>query len=186
MFVFAALVSILWVKGMVSWFLFINSVMVVFLLPLSWLRFFWWRFNVWGELAALVLGLPLSVLFWFILDFQDKPFWQSTGLLFILSLIVLVGVTLLTPAESRETLVAFYRRCRPPGWWADIREAAALPPSDEPSSGRLVADSVIGILVSLGLVLATNAAFVGDWLRFGLGLGLAGGFAFWLMRRVLA
>ena len=186
LFVFAALVSILWVKGMVSWFLFINSVMVVFLLPLSWLRFFWWRFNVWGELAALVLGLPLSVLFWFILDFQDKPFWQSTGLLFILSLIVLVGVTLLTPAESRETLVAFYRRCRPPGWWADIREAAALPPSDEPSSGRLVADSVIGILVSLGLVLATNAAFVGDWLRFGLGLGLAGGFAFWLMRRVLA
>ena len=185
LFVFAALVSILWVKGMVSWFLFINSVMVVFLLPLSWLRFFWWRFNVWGELSALVLGLPLSVLFWFILDFQNKPFWQSTGLLFVLSFIVLVGVTLLTPPESQETLVAFYRRCRPPGRWAGIREAAAVPDTGEPSTGRLAADSVIGVLASLGLVLATNAAFVGDWLRFGLGLGLAAIFSFWLMRRVL-
>jgi hypothetical protein len=36
------------------------------------------------------------------------------------------------------------------------------------------------------LVLATNAAFVGDWLRFGLGLGLAAVFSIWLMRRVLA
>jgi Na+/proline symporter len=186
LFVFAALVSILWVKGMVSWFLFINSVMVVFLLPLSWLRFFWWRFNVWGELSALVLGLPLSVLFWFILDFQNKPFWQSTGLLFVLSLVVLIGVTLLTPPESKETLVAFYRRCRPPGRWAGIREAAAVPDIGEPSTGRLAADGAIGILASLGLVLATNAAFVGDWLRFGLGLGLAAVFSIWLMRRVLA
>jgi solute:Na+ symporter, SSS family len=48
MFVFAAIVAILFVHGMVSWFLFINSVMVMFLLPLSWFRFFWWRFNVWG------------------------------------------------------------------------------------------------------------------------------------------
>jgi Na+/proline symporter len=185
LFVFAALVSILWVKGMVSWFLFINSVMVVFLLPLSWLRFFWWRFNVWGELSALVLGLPLSVLFWFILDFQNKPFWQSTGLLFLLSLVVLIGVTLLTPAEKTETLIAFYRKCRPPGLWAGIREAAALPPSGEPSSGRLLGDCLIGILASFGLVLATNAAFVGDWLRFALGLVPAGALAFWLMRRVL-
>ena len=44
-------------------------------------RFFWWRFNVWGELAAVVLGLPLSILVWFILDFQNKPMWQGIGLL---------------------------------------------------------------------------------------------------------
>ena len=42
----------------------------MFFLPLSVFRFFWWRFNVWGELAAIVLGLPLSILVWFILDFQ--------------------------------------------------------------------------------------------------------------------
>ncbi len=185
LFVFAAFVSIFWVKGMVSWFLFINSVMVVFLLPLSWLRFFWWRFNVWGELAAQILGLPLSILFWFILGFENKPFWQSTGLLFIMSFVTLITVTLLTPAESRETLVNFYRKCRPPGLWKGIREEAALAASDEPSVRHLVVDCVLGVLASLGLVLGTNAAFAGDWLRLGVGAAGAVVFGAVLMRRVL-
>src|SRR5262249_11185225 len=41
LFLFAAVVTILWVDNMVSWFMFINSAMVIFLLPLSWFRFFW-------------------------------------------------------------------------------------------------------------------------------------------------
>jgi solute:Na+ symporter, SSS family len=65
LFVFASVVTVLFVDNMVSWFLFINSAMVVFLLPLAWFRFLWWRFNVWGELSATVLGLPLSILVWF-------------------------------------------------------------------------------------------------------------------------
>ena len=59
LFVFAAVVTYFFVNNMVSWFMFINSAMVIFLLPLAWFRFFWWRFNVWGELAAVILGLPL-------------------------------------------------------------------------------------------------------------------------------
>jgi hypothetical protein len=55
LFLFAAVVTILFVDNMVSWFMFINSAMVIFLLPLSGLRFFWWRFNVWGELSAIAL-----------------------------------------------------------------------------------------------------------------------------------
>ena len=39
-FTVATFVAILWVKGMVGWFMFINSAMVIFLLPLAWLRFF--------------------------------------------------------------------------------------------------------------------------------------------------
>src|SRR5688500_10863740 len=97
LFVFAAIVTVLFVDNMVSWFLFINSAMVVFLLPLAWLRFFWWRFNVWGELSATVLGLPLSILVWFVLDFQSRPLWQGLGLRFGLSWLVLSTVTLCTP-----------------------------------------------------------------------------------------
>jgi len=185
LFLFAAFVSIFWVKGMVSWFLFINSVMVIFLLPLSWLRFFWWRFNVWGELAAFVLGLPLSILVWFVLGYDKKPFWIGTGFLFLLSFAVLITVPLLTPAESRETLVGFYRKCRPPGLWKGIREEAGPPPEGEPSTGHLVVDSAVGIAACLGLVLATNALFAGSW-----GTAAAGGTVFivlgsLLLRRVL-
>ena len=107
---------------MIGWFMFINSAMVIFLLPLAFFRFFWWRFNVWGELAAIILGLPLSIVFWFILGFEHRPFWQSTGFLFLLSIALLVSVSSLTRAESEETLIRFYERCRPPGLWRRIRQ----------------------------------------------------------------
>jgi Na+/proline symporter len=185
LFIFAALVAIFYVKGMVSWFLFINSVMVIFILPLAWLRFFWWRFNVWGELAAIILGLPLSILIWFILGFQNKPFWQSTGFLFLLSFFVLIIVTLLTPPESEDTLVRFYERCRPPGLWKKIRLRAGEPAKAQPSLGHLVFDSILGIGSCLGLVVLTNSLFAGSGTLFALGaLGFAF-FGFWLIKRIL-
>jgi Na+/proline symporter len=185
LFLFAATVTILFVDNMVSWFMFINSAMVIFLLPLAWFRFFWWRFNVWGELAAIVLGLPLSILVWFVLDFQSKPMWQGLGLLFALSFVVLVAVTLLTPAESKETLKVFYARCRPPGLWGPIRREVSLQDLGEPTPGRMFVDSMLGIVASLGLVLATNAVYVGDWPRFAasmVGCAVTGS---WLLKRIL-
>lgn len=186
LFLFASVVTILFVDNMVSWFMFINSAMVLFLLPLAWFRFFWWRFNVWGELAAIILGLPLSILVWFVLDFQSKPMWQGLGLLFALSFVVLITVTLLTPAESNETLKRFYARCRPPGLWGPIRCQVQLEDNGEPTTGRLLTDSLLGILASLGLVLATNAVFVGDWLRFFASLAGCVILGTWLLRRILA
>jgi Na+/proline symporter len=185
LFVLAAAVAILFVEGMVSWFLFINSVMVIFILPLSWLRFFWWRFNVWGEIAAIVLGLPLSVLFWFVLDFQAKPFWIGTGILFAASAAILVLVSLLTKPERPETLVRFYERCRPPGAWGPVRKKARAAGMAEPSLGHLVFDSVLGIAACLGLVVATNAVFAGAWERVAAGAAAGLGFGFWLIRRIL-
>jgi len=184
LFVFAAVVTLFFVDDMVSWFLFINSAMVVFLLPLAWFRFFWWRFNVWGELSATILGLPLSIIVWFVLGFEHRPLWEGLGLLFGLSIVVLVTVTLLTPAESHETLCAFYKRCRPPGLWGPIRDSVQLPDTGEPSASRMVIDSLIGIVACLGLVLATNAIFVGAWMRFTLSGVLFLGLSAWLLNRI--
>jgi len=185
LFLLAAFVAVFFVEGMVSWFLFINSVMVIFILPLSWLRFFWWRFNVWGEIAAIVLGLPLSILLWFILGFQNKPFWQGTGILFLASTAVLIIVSLLTPPESRDTLVRFYARCRPPGFWKPVRAIAGVPETGDPSTGHLMFDSVLGIAACFGLVVATNAVFTGAWELFAAGLAAAAGFGGWLIKRLL-
>jgi len=185
LFLLAALVAVLYVKGMVSWFLFINSVMVIFIPPLSWFRFFWWRFNVWGELAAIILGLPLSILFWFILGFEHRPFWQSTGFLFLLSIALLISVSLFTRAESEETLIRFYERCRPPGLWRKIRQKTAPFPEGVQPLGRLAVSCILGIASCLGLVIMTNSLFARDWtlcLAGGLGFGLLG---YWLIRRIL-
>ena len=184
LFLLAAFVAIFYVKGMVSWFLFINSVMVIFILPLSWLRFFWWRFNVWGELAAIILGLPLSILFWFILGFEHRPFWQSTGFLFILSVTLLIAVSLLTKPESEETLVRFYERCRPPGIWRSIRRKAAPSEEGEPPIGRLAVNCLLGIASCLGLVIMTNSLFASDWVLFAAGALGFGLFGYWLIKRI--
>ena len=120
--VLALLVGGFLVKGMMVWFLFINNVMIAFILPLAWLRFFWWRLNIWGEIAALGGGLPLGYIIWFPLDFAHKPFWQGFLLLFGAGWVIILAVTLLTPAEKTETLEKFYRTCRPPGFWGKITE----------------------------------------------------------------
>jgi SSS family solute:Na+ symporter len=116
----ALLVAYFRVKGMLSWFLFINNVMIAFILPLAWLRFMWWRLNIWGEIAALAGGLPLSYAVWFVLDFAHKPFWQGFLLLFGGGWVVILLVTLLTPPERPEVLAEFYRRCKPPGFWGPV------------------------------------------------------------------
>lgn len=108
-FIVSALIAIFFVDNMVSWFIFINSVVVIFWLPLAYFRFFWPRFNAWGELAATVLGLPLAILFWFILDFQSKPIWQGTGTLFLIALATVAGIALLTPENQTKCWKLFIK-----------------------------------------------------------------------------
>ncbi|MDO4588018.1 MAG: hypothetical protein Q4C95_12115 [Planctomycetia bacterium] len=190
LFIAASVIALLFVKKMISWFMFINSAMVIFLLPLSFFRFFWWRFNVWGELSAILLGLPLSIIIWFGLDFQNPethPFWHGLALLLGLSFVVLIIVTLLTPAESKETLLQFYQRCHPPGLWKPIEKMLS---EDEKEKCRLenkniICYSIYGILACLGLVVATNALFVANWFHVWGGVLLAGIFGTILVLNVI-
>ena len=116
-------VAYFFVEGLRAWFLFINSVVFAFILPLSWLRFFWWRLNIYGEAAALIIGLPLSYIVWFPLGFSNEqahPFWQGFLLLFGLGFVTIFAITYLTRPERIETLREFYARCRPPGFWGPV------------------------------------------------------------------
>ena len=187
LFLIAGTVAVLFVKQMIGWFIFINSAMVIFLLPLSFFRFFWWRFNVWGEMAAIVLGLPLSILVWFVLDYQNPakhPMWQGLAILFGLSFLVLILITLLTPPEPKETLIGFYSCCRPPGLWGRIRKCSETAQTETPPLVPIFINSTLATLACLGLVLGTNALFVKDWSRVIWSLGGAGLLAIWLIRRI--
>jgi Na+/proline symporter len=164
LFIVAALIAVFFVDDMVSWFVFVNSVVVIFWLPLAYFRFFWPRFNVWGEMTASVLGIPLTVLFWFILDFQSKPIWQGTGMLFAIALAVISLVTVLTPPESDETQKRFYLRCRPPAGWKKLRMKYPSLPGPDATLRSQIFDCLIGIAACFGMAIATNAVFVKDWL----------------------
>jgi hypothetical protein len=70
---------------------------------------------------------------------------------------VLLLVTWLTPPESPETLTRLFERWRPPGFWGQFRAQAGLKGAEAVPAKRLAANSLLGVLACLGLVLATNA-----------------------------
>ena len=105
-----------------AWINFMNSVVLLFVLPVGLLRWLWWRLNIYGEMVPFVIGFPLAYFAWFgvpllgLPAYKDRPYWQAFLVLFGLGMAITVAVTLLTPAERRDTLSHFYRTARPPGF----------------------------------------------------------------------
>lgn len=170
-FALSLIVAYYFVQGLRSWFLFINSVVFAFVLPLSWLRFFWWRLNIYGEAAALIIGLPLSYIVWFPLGFSNEavhPFWQGFLLLFGLGFATIVAVTYLTPPERIETLREFYARCRPPGLWGPVLEGFS--PEMRRTIRRETAtdliDCVLGVTFCTASILAVISPLGRHWMIF--------------------
>ncbi|MGI8746407.1 MAG: sodium:solute symporter family transporter [Bryobacteraceae bacterium] len=193
-FALSILVAYFFVKGLRQWFLFINSVVFAFILPLSWLRFFWWRLNIFGEAAALIAGLPLSYAVWFPLGFSNErehPFWQGFLLLFGLGAVMIIAVTYLTRPESMETLQDFYERCRPPGFWAPVARNVGEELWREVRRDTLRdgIDCALGIVFAAAAIEAVIAALGAHWyvLVAALLAGFAAGGAFilrWKQRGV--
>ncbi len=158
------LVAFFLVDRMMSWFLYINAVMIAFILPLAWLRFFWWRLNIWGEAAGVLIGLPLSYVLWFPLGLSVRPFWLAFLVLFSAGWAVILLVTLLSKPESRETLDRFYRRCRPAGFWGPITrtlpQTVALTSASE--FRRDLLTCLAGILLCSSMVVLLNALFASN------------------------
>jgi SSS family solute:Na+ symporter len=132
-------------KQLEKWVLFINSSLVVFSLPLAWLKWFWWRLNAVGDMVGILGGFPAGYLIWFGSDavlprslrdplhlnglipafsnLERFPFWMGFGVLFVLGWVVILAATLLTRPEPTEILRNFYLSARPIGWWGPIRRA---------------------------------------------------------------
>lgn len=88
------------------------------------LRWYWWRISAWSEITATiapVVGFALSR--WFF----PLPFPNSLFVLTLWTVAFTLLVTFLTPAESQETLIGFYKRVRPTGpGWKRVATAAGL------------------------------------------------------------
>jgi Na+/proline symporter len=141
-------------KQLEKWVLFINSSLVVFSLPLAWLKWFWWRLNVVGDMVGILGGFPAGYLVWFGSDavlpewfrhwmlthaglnlnelipafsnLDRFPFWMGFGVLFVLGWIFILAATFLTRAESPEVLRSFYIAARPIGWWGPVRRSLSV------------------------------------------------------------
>ncbi|MEO8227667.1 MAG: sodium:solute symporter family protein [Gemmatimonadota bacterium] len=118
------------------------------------LRWFWWRINAWGEIAAMASSFVVAVSF-FIAGKMGNTTPSHVSLLITVAVttVVWLTVTLLTAPTDRETLVRFYRLVRPAGrGWGPVQAEAGVGPS--PDS---MAQSLLGWV--LGCTLVYSALF---------------------------
>lgn len=120
----------LMMNSIYSAWLFVMSLMVgtSFIVLLRW---YWWRINVWSEIASLISTVVVSLmllnpitgkLIGIPLLYTDDYYPIRLVLTLILCTGISLLVALLTPPEPREHLEKFYRRVAPAGWWGPIAE----------------------------------------------------------------
>jgi SSS family solute:Na+ symporter len=191
-------VAVIWAwfidpKQLDRWVLFINSALVVFPLPLAWLKWFWWRTNVFGEMVGILGAFPAGYTVWFGSDavipsaarawfhrlsglnldgivpaFGDLnrfPFWAGFTIIFGLGWIAILTTTLLTRPESMDVLRRFYRDVRPIGFWGPVK--AELPLEERKSINARARAEIIaccwGVACYFSLVLAAFSVFGGHF-----------------------
>ncbi len=114
------------------------------------LRWYWWRINAWSEIAAMSAALVISLaLRW------TAPFHGSEPVVFAKETLLTTGattliwlvVTMFSPPEATDTLLAFYRRVRPDvfGWKTVARMAPDVPPTQD--LRRNLCDWLLGCLM---------------------------------------
>lgn len=111
------------------------------------LRWYWWRINAWSEIAAMSTALIVSLGIRWLTPFHGSEpavFAKQTLATTLLTTLVWVAVTLLTPPEPQQTLLQFYRRVRPDAFgWQPIAGLAAKIPARR-SLGRNLLNWIIG------------------------------------------
>lgn len=82
------------------------------------LRWFWWRINIWGEIAAMLISGIIALL----MNFTALFDWIDTSYKFPFAVLITslgwLFITLITPAEDDEVLMRFVKKINPggPGW----------------------------------------------------------------------
>ena len=142
-----------------DWLNFINTVIGLFMLPLTLLRWVWWRLNIWGELVGFVGSFPLGYYVWFVLDYKSEPYWMAFCVLFLSGWSLILAVTYATPPEPPEVLRRFYDRVRPPGFWGTHRSGHDIHRRER----RLDLQSALaGVPFCIALVVGMTSALAGE------------------------
>ncbi|MBL8213251.1 MAG: Na+:solute symporter [Bryobacterales bacterium] len=153
------------------------------------LRWYWWRINAWSEISAMVVAFITSVTLQtaFGMD-SDNPVQFAWIMIYTVSIttVAWLATTMLTAPESKETLVAFYRRTRPSiaGW----KPIAALAPDVKPSGDGWanLMDWVAGCVLIYGALFGVGKLLLKDY-AIGAGMlvvaAIAGYVIYWDLNR---
>jgi SSS family solute:Na+ symporter len=143
------------------------------------LRWFWWRINAVTELVALVgsiaCAFTLNALPW---TSGGGANGSATRLLLVVAITgsLAMATAFLSRPEPMPHLVEFYRRVRPPGWWAPVAAAAGgkLPSGFGVSiiwHALIALVFVFFCMIGLGKMILGHPAVGGVMFAIGIGCG---------------
>jgi hypothetical protein len=153
------------------------------------LRWYWWRVNAWSEISAMVASFVTSVLlavFGYDLGNPAGSGYAKTMLITVLvTTVVWLTVTFMTPPESHYTLERFYRKVRPGGaGWRVVADRLGFEKDPIPGGALSWLNWVAGVAAVYCAVVSVGSMLTGSQLR-GVVYGLGAIAAFLLIQRNL-
>jgi SSS family solute:Na+ symporter len=144
------------------------------------LRWFWWRINAWSEITSMLSALILAngflwvqwlhnfglvsdsvlelIISWYN---EDVALIRATVLLLLCTSISIL-VTFLTKPVDNETLLHFYTKVRPKGWWGPIsKQVPKL--VDNSSSRESWLGFLFGVIFLNSILFAVGHAVLGGY-----------------------
>lgn len=119
------------------------------------LRWLWYRINIYSELAASVSSLLLAPVLFFLCPELSEG--QKLLILFSISSIMVIVVTLCTKPEPMSHLEKFYQIVKPQGFWGPVEEQLGY---ETRKSKLLFLKSLCGI--SLGSIILYSLLAIGS------------------------
>ncbi|WP_375241120.1 sodium:solute symporter family protein [Polaribacter sp.] len=142
------------------------------------LRWFWWRINAWSEISAMFSSGIISILLNFtslktiLFGVEDGlfPSWFQFPFVVLVTTIIWLVVTFLTPPEKDETLQLFYKNILPSGaGWRKVVAKANLAGInfDQKEKNWSLPNAILAMLLSCVLIysclFATGFWIYGDY-----------------------
>ena len=122
------------------------------------LRWFWWRINAYTEIVAMLSSLIIAGYMNF--GNVDLDSWQKIVIGAILTTIIWITATFITPADDEETLLKFVKKVNPggPGWKKyQVEGASELWPVPQGILNMLLGCiAVYGFLLGVGQLIYGN------------------------------
>ena len=121
------------------------------------LRWFWWRINAYTEIVAMISSIFIAGYF----NFGDSSLdgWQKIVIGAILTTIVWIVATYLTPADDEQTLRNFVKKVNPGGpGWKKYSDGISTEPWPVPNG---ILSTVLGCVAVYGFLLGVGQLIYG-------------------------
>ena len=142
------------------------------------LRWFWWRINAYTEIVAMLSSLIIAGYMNF--GNVDLDSWQKIVIGAILTTIIWITATFITPADNEETLLKFVKKVNPGGpGWKKYQVEGASEPWPVPQG---ILNMLLGCIAVYGFLLGVGQLIYGNNYS-GMLLLILGGFCGYQLKR---